>query len=292
MLRMLKYTLNRQSLIKIYFSFIRPILEYANSVWDNCTEREANLLENVQVTAARIITGMRINSSRSALYNELGWDTLATRRKVHKLILFYKIAYGIAPQYLQELLIPCIPPQNSYPLRNNDGLKFIPPQLKTSSYMNSFIPSAIKLWNDLPIHIRNLPTLASFKTAIKNMYYKKPNKLFNHGKRQVNILHCQIRNNASNLNFDLHCHFLRDNATCDMCGHPTENAFHFFFECVKFSQQRFTLIESINEMHLEIPISLKMLLSGNEILKFKDNVKIFEYVQKYILDCKRFDTVH
>ena len=77
-----------------------------------------------------------------------------------------------------------------------------------------------------------------------------------------------------------------------MCGHSTENAFHFFFECVKFSQQRITLIEYINKMHLDIPISLKMLLSGNGIVKFKDDVEIFEYVQKYNLDCKRFDTVH
>ena len=56
-LRMLKYTLDRQSLIKIYFSFICPVLEYSDLVWDNCTEREANLLESVQVSAARIITG-------------------------------------------------------------------------------------------------------------------------------------------------------------------------------------------------------------------------------------------
>jgi hypothetical protein len=82
--------------MKIYFSFIRPVLEYRDLVWDNCTEREANLLENVQVSAANIITGMRINSSRSALYDELGWDTLSTRRTVHKLILFYEIAHRIA----------------------------------------------------------------------------------------------------------------------------------------------------------------------------------------------------
>jgi hypothetical protein len=80
---------SRSSIIgkNIFFSFIRPVLEYSDLVWDNCTGREANLLENVQVSAARItcITGMRINSSRSAPYEELGWDTLSTRRKVHKL---------------------------------------------------------------------------------------------------------------------------------------------------------------------------------------------------------------
>jgi hypothetical protein len=55
-------------------SFIRPILEYGNVIWDNCTQNEANLLESVQVEAGRIIIGLRVNSSRSKLYSELGWN--------------------------------------------------------------------------------------------------------------------------------------------------------------------------------------------------------------------------
>jgi hypothetical protein len=70
-----------------------------------------------------------------------------------------------------------------------------------------------------------LPTLASFTTATRNIYYAKPSKLFNFGERQLNIILCQLRHNASNLNFDLCRGFLRDNATCDICGYHTEFAF-------------------------------------------------------------------
>ena len=84
---MLKYQVDRNVLINIYLSFIRPILEYGNVIWDNCTQNEANLLENVQVEAGRIITGLRVNSSRSKLYNELGWEPLYKRREKQKLIL-------------------------------------------------------------------------------------------------------------------------------------------------------------------------------------------------------------
>jgi hypothetical protein len=52
-LRMLKYQVDRNVLINIYLSFIRPILEYGNVIWDNCTQNEANLLESVQVEAGR-----------------------------------------------------------------------------------------------------------------------------------------------------------------------------------------------------------------------------------------------
>jgi hypothetical protein len=68
-LRMLKYEVDRNVLINIYLSFIRPIL--GNVIGENCTQNEANLLESVQVEAGRIITGLRLNSSRSKLYSEL-----------------------------------------------------------------------------------------------------------------------------------------------------------------------------------------------------------------------------
>ena len=45
--------------------------------------------------------------------------------------------------------------------------KFILPQIKTS-YMESFLPSTTKLWNDLPDFIKISPTLSSFKKHLKN----------------------------------------------------------------------------------------------------------------------------
>ena len=88
MLRMFKYKMDRSSLIQIYLSFIRPVLEYGDVVWDNCSQQNSDLLESVQIEAARIITGLRRNSSKSNLYTELGIEPLSERRQKHKLILF------------------------------------------------------------------------------------------------------------------------------------------------------------------------------------------------------------
>jgi hypothetical protein len=44
-LRKLKYRLKRGYLEKIYLVFIRPILEYASKVWDNCGQTNCNRLE-------------------------------------------------------------------------------------------------------------------------------------------------------------------------------------------------------------------------------------------------------
>ena len=116
---MLKHILDRSALIKIHFAFIRPILEYGGIVLDNCSQENSFLLENVQVAAGRIITGLRKNSSRNVLYSELGWEPLSIRRERQKLknLMFYKIVHGIDPHYLQELLLPFCRRTQSYNLK-------------------------------------------------------------------------------------------------------------------------------------------------------------------------------
>ena len=56
-MRRLKYDLDRKSLETIYKSFIRPLLEYADVILDNCTQQNKNELELIQLEAARISTG-------------------------------------------------------------------------------------------------------------------------------------------------------------------------------------------------------------------------------------------
>ena len=41
-MRKLKFQLDRKSLQNIYLSFIRPLLKYADVVWNNCTQYESN----------------------------------------------------------------------------------------------------------------------------------------------------------------------------------------------------------------------------------------------------------
>ena len=103
---MFKYQVDRNVLIDIYLSFIRPILEYGNVIWDNCTQNEANLLEMDQVEAGRIITGLIVNSSRSKLYSELGWEPLYKGREKQKFISPYKKINGLTSDYMYDMIQP------------------------------------------------------------------------------------------------------------------------------------------------------------------------------------------
>ena len=112
-MRKLKFLLDRKSLQTIYFFFIRPLLEYADVVWDNCTQYEVDELEKIQNEAARIVTGATRLVSINLLHCETGWDSLASRRNKHKIIMFHKMYTGLSPAYLSalyQLLLALMPP--------------------------------------------------------------------------------------------------------------------------------------------------------------------------------------
>ena len=145
-MRKLKFELDRKSLETIYLTFIRPILEYGDIVWDNCTLYEKQELDKIQTEAARIVTGTTKLISIQTLYDEIKWETLESRRNKHKLVLFYKMFNNISPAYLSYLVPPSISSISTYNLRNAENVQTI--DSRTSQYCNSFLPSAVREWNN------------------------------------------------------------------------------------------------------------------------------------------------
>ena len=92
-MRKLKFQFDRKALEIIYFTFIRPILEYADVVWDNCTQFDQTEIEKVQLEAGRIVSATTKLVSLASLYNELGWEELRSRRRKHKLVFFLQNDY-------------------------------------------------------------------------------------------------------------------------------------------------------------------------------------------------------
>ena len=56
---------------------IRPILEYANVVFDNMPSHLSDALERFQYQAGLVCSGALHGTSRVAVLQDLGWPTLA-----------------------------------------------------------------------------------------------------------------------------------------------------------------------------------------------------------------------
>ena len=95
--------------------------------------------------------------------------------------------------------------------------------------------------------------------------------------------HARIRTNCSALNSDLFRKNIVNSPSCT-CG-AIENAYHFFFMCGRYTNQRNNLFHDVNFIQ---NINLKLLLFGDVSRSIEDNTRIFEAVQKFIGKTKRF----
>ena len=185
----------------MYISYIRPLIEYSNSVWDNCSTESKNQLESIHIEAARVITGATKLCSIEKLFADLGWESLQKRRNKHQLVIFYKILHGIAPTYLLDIVPPLIQDTTTYNLRNAGNVQNY--RVHANLFSNSFFPSTVRAWNDLPNDIKNAPSVGSFKYKI-NKNLRSPPKFYNAGTSKGQILQAILRMECSSLNSDLH----------------------------------------------------------------------------------------
>ena len=278
-MRKLKFKLDRKSLETIYLTFIRPILEYGDVVWNNCTQYEKEELEKIQTEAARIATGATKLISLNALFREIQWESLQDRRHNHQLTLFHKMHTNLAPEYLTSLVPQPVGAASRYNLRNANNLQTI--TTRTNLYYQSFLPTTIRSWNNLPIEIKQADTVNFFKN---HLIKKQPvPKYYYVGNRRAQILHTRLRTNCSSLNIDLFNKNISDSPLCS-CG-SIEDAQHFFFHCRHYTVQRNALLNAVSTY---IVPSLKCILYGDPSLSLELNSNIFQHVQKFIIDTKRF----
>ena len=127
-MRKLKFTFHRVAPNQIYLSYVLLILECSAVVWDNCTIQDSNTPEKLQNEAARIVTGLTRSVALANLYRECGCITLNTRRKEQKLAFMYKAVNDLTPDYISDPIPHFDRDTTSYPLRNNNTLKFHLPE--------------------------------------------------------------------------------------------------------------------------------------------------------------------
>ena len=70
------------------------------------------------------------------------------------------------------------------------------------------------------------------------------------------------------------------------CGFKTESVEPYLLYCNDFEIQRNNTFNDINNLCL--PVTIVLLLFGDDVLHIDDNLVVFSSVQKYIKDNKRF----
>ena len=172
-LRKLYNVLPKNSLTKIYKSFIQPDLDYGAIIFDPpenesfCTE-----IESVQYNAPRGITGAIDCTSREKVYKEFGLETRKSRRWLKKFCCFYKIKNNRIPSYLPPLI-----PSESHLYNTWNSRNITTYSCRTDAFKYSFFPWTINEWNKLNFNIRT-SSFNIFRANLINIIRPIPNSIF------------------------------------------------------------------------------------------------------------------
>ena len=124
---------------------------------------EVNRLEGVQRNAARFVCGeyrRRPGISVTALLKELQWPSLADRRQIARLTLFYNAHTGKISIPLCNLL-----DRSDSRIRGaNNNYKYL--STKNSAFGQSFFPKTLKDWNKLHNETKESSTTLAFKNSL------------------------------------------------------------------------------------------------------------------------------
>ena len=168
-MKKLSLTLSRNSLLTIYKTFVRPILDYADIIYDKpLTESFKDKLEMVQYNAALVITGAFKGTSRDRIYRELGLESLAERRWSRKIFFFYKTLSCLLPLYLQSYISYC--GEGIYQTRSANQKNLREFCTTTKIFESSFFPYCIKEWNNFCEELRKIKS--DFNRLKENSIFK------------------------------------------------------------------------------------------------------------------------
>ena len=290
-LRKLRNHLPRPALLTLYKTFIRSHLDYADVIYDQPNNSSfKNKIESIQYNSMLAITGAIRGTSREKLNQELGIESLSSRRWVRRLSLLFSIIKNQSPSYLSNL----IPPEMN--IRNTRNHLRIPNIFcRTNYFANSFFPFTIREWNKLDGEIIDSVSLQRFRKNLNNIVRPISNSIFGiHNPKGIQLL-TRLRLGFSHLREHKFRHGFNDivDALCP-CGQEVETTSHFFLRCQNFDEHRAVLMNELlkidPDIHLLDEISMtNLLLYGKKNFSNFINSQIIKNSIDYIISSNRFD---
>ena len=165
LLKRIRYCLPLDARLLFFNGYVLPLFGYADIVWEDRGNSTLMLqLQSLHNRVAKIILDLPIGSSPSVALNKLEWKTLVRRRAEHRATFIYKCLNNL---FSHRFNIEFNKDKQDYNTRCKNNI------CKSTSSRNwghwTLTMFASNDWNKLDLSIRQSPSLASFKRALRNV---------------------------------------------------------------------------------------------------------------------------
>ena len=168
-LRRIRKYLSQDCLATLIHAFITSRLDYCNSLMYGLPQCQISKLQRVQSAAARFAIDL---SKFCHTYNSCTATTSLPTLQFKILLLTFNAIHGLSTPYISEL-IP-VKTKSTYDLRSNNSTLLLPSIQKMLPTLGArSFAAAPALWNKLPVDIRNVTSLNSFKKLIKTFPFNE-----------------------------------------------------------------------------------------------------------------------
>lgn len=158
--------------ITLVNTLLLPIIDYADICYLDLSEGHLNKLDRLLNACIRFIFCLRKYDHVSEYRLKLKWLKIRERKKVRILGLLYSILNNpYSPSYLRNS-ISFLSDLNNLDLRSSNNLLLDIPLHSTSFVEKSWCVVAPRLWNELPLSIRQSPSKEVFKRRVREHFYK------------------------------------------------------------------------------------------------------------------------
>jgi hypothetical protein len=152
-------------------SLVSTKLDYCNSLLYGLPKYKIKKMQRIQNVAARILTKSNNDCNIKAILKDLHWLPVEERIRFKILLLVFRALKGNSPEYLRELFTVYAP---SRALRSANKGQLIVPKTRLKTYGDRALSSAgPREWNALPIYIRQIDDLLTFKAELKTFLFRQ-----------------------------------------------------------------------------------------------------------------------
>ena len=170
-IRAIRDCLTQQATELLIHSLVISRLDYGNGLLYGVPDKLLDKLQRVQNVAARVVVKASRYDHITPILKSLHWLPIRYRTEYKLLLLTFKALHHLAPSYLTDLLQLYHPTRT---LRSSSDSLLTARCARLRNYGDrAFCVAAPKLWNDLPLNIRECGSVHSFKRLLKTYFFKR-----------------------------------------------------------------------------------------------------------------------